>query len=124
VDGVSFSAWQGDEYRRLVAVLAAIGPPAVTARWRLRMHEVFGESAETMYELAQQGTEVSGERLAELDHGYLQIVDGELTTILGSSPAIVVRAVDSSWWDVESDTSEIIDSVRRAFPDATELPSP
>ena len=37
-------------------------------------------------------------------------------------PDVTIRASDSSWWDVRTDRSELLEKITLLFPDAYELP--
>jgi hypothetical protein len=59
------------------------------------------------------------ERTAEL-----QIIDGRIIgrKVGSRGEAVVIEAVDSTWWEVYAADSGVLRMLRAAFPDAEEIP--
>jgi len=124
--GLTFKAWREDHYVSLSELLLVLGRDILEFNWRLQLDEL------APHPMAKVLEEVAPEKLFEtldllrLVTPDVQIVDGAVRGYIGASdpsPVVVIRAVDSTSWDVESENSEIIAAIKRAYPDAAELPS-
>ncbi|WP_459804352.1 hypothetical protein [Herbidospora sp. RD11066] len=64
------------------------------------------------------------EQLVAMFGDDAQLIDGELTAhdADGSAVDLTIRALDSTWWDVETTMQEVLDEVSRLYPDAEALP--
>jgi hypothetical protein len=62
---------------------------------------------------------VSGRRLAELAKGLYQTIDGTFIAFdkPGDAPWVIIRAVDSSFLEVESTDEEVLRRIRARFGD-------
>ena len=103
----------------LAEVLAALGQRARDCVWRGRNIQYVSRDERdvaAMQSLAE-GWEVSGTDLLDGIAQVLQVVDGqfEATVPGGESPSVVIRAIDSSWWEVLSDDAEVQVAIRRRF---------
>jgi hypothetical protein len=94
--------------------------------WTLRGVEAAGNpsSAQELEALSEQGQLVPGDALIELADRGVQVIEGELIGQRrgASEPWILLRGVDSSWWDVETDNEALLTALRAAYPAATPLP--
>ena len=52
-----------------------------------------------------------------------QVIDGEFSAILPgeTEPWLVIRAVDSSWWEVFSANGRVFDALRLRFTDVRDV---
>jgi hypothetical protein len=114
---VSFHAWRGDRYIDAASVLDALGPPAHGLVWRVAVDEM----APGDERLLAASPPLPTAALRALVGPEVQIIDGALVGFDGDAQRVLVRAVDSSWWDVESEDEELIARIRAAFPDAIEF---
>ena len=121
---LSFRAWRGKHYVGLAELLCALGGPTADAFWELRIDEVSpGPPGEVLESLAG-GPRVTSRDLLLAAFPYGQIIDGEVrgyTAADAPDPFVVVYAVDSTDWDVESTSPAVEAAVREAFPDATDV---
>lgn len=79
-----------------------------------------GAKAEQLQELAISGKRISGTELRDLADGVHQIIWGEFRAYedqFASAPLLIVRAVDSSFYEVVSNDPVVQDSLREAFRD-------
>jgi hypothetical protein len=106
-------------------ILPLIGKKAYCSQWKVQNVEAIGGSgAEELHRLADENLPVSGDRLAELANATTQIVDGEFYAFLEDDrPWLIVRAVDSSAFDIETDDPHILEALRERFSDICEIPS-
>lgn len=110
----------------LVDVLRLLGDVLVQTRWKLSGVEALGGSAaEKLQRLSDAQGEVSGQTLLELAAEVDQVVDGEFQGFRGNdlSPWIVIRAVDSSSYDVLTDDHRIVEQIRGRFSTVSEIPA-
>ncbi|TXM66564.1 hypothetical protein FV218_20260 [Methylobacterium sp. WL69] len=109
------------------AVLTMLGERAIRASWEIagvaRYDEtimiVGNEAAERLKVLSGSQSRVSGTLLTELVHQTVQIIWGEFTAYEEGedAPWVIVRAIDSSWCEVETGDESVLDQVRRIFAD-------
>jgi hypothetical protein len=120
--GVTFPAWHGTSYVSAPEVLNALDPHLHEFVWQVRADEVApGPGARQLQEISPSTRLSTPELLDQLRPGA-QIIDGELRGYESAdsiTPAVTLRAVDSTWWDVESEDDGLIAAVRDAFPDAS-----
>ena len=106
-------------------LLGARGPRGRAAWWRACTPVWYiGEGAIPALDVGEPpGPWIRGSDLMDVD-GLTQVVDGVLESVeepvppTGNiSPWVVLRAVDSSWWEVYSDDSATLAAVRSRFTD-------
>ncbi|GHO68381.1 hypothetical protein KSC_072730 [Ktedonobacter sp. SOSP1-52] len=127
--GLTFRAWRDDTPVWLGDLLQALGPEKVEqTKWEMKQLECAGAplSARSLEEACDQGTILTGTLLLDIaKQGYgVQVINGELRGYQQDRPDpwIVLRAVDSSWWDVECEVNDVLETLRSHYPDATALP--
>ncbi len=107
-------------------VLDLFGERVIQSRWTAS--EVWatgketGEAERELDELADGQTFISGEQLSRIARNLVQIIDGEFRAFEqgSASPWIVIRAVDSSFYEVFSPEPEVLTRVRGAFHHVTD----
>ena len=66
--------------------------------------------------LADGQTFIAGEHLSRIAHDLTQVIDGKFAALESSdSPWVIIRAVDSSFYEVFSTESAVLDRVRATF---------
>lgn len=108
-------------------VLTILGERAIRASWQVagvaRYDEplfiVGDEAADRLEALSQSHSRVSGALLSELIHQVAQVIWGEFTGFKEGvlTPWVILRAIDSSFCEVETDDEQVLDSVRETFSD-------
>jgi hypothetical protein len=103
----------------LPEVLGALGQRAQKWLWRGRDIQYVSRDerdVSVIEELADGGAVTGARLVAGLEH-LLQIIDGEFaaTEPGRQTPAVVIRAVDSSWWEVLSDDAVVLAAIRKLF---------
>lgn len=108
-------------------VLPVLGQRALLATWRVagvaRYDEdpmvVGDEAAERLEALHRSQDMISGVLLSELVDRTVQIIWGEFRAYKdgGTEPWVIVRAIDSTWCEVETDDEDVLDILRRSFTD-------
>jgi hypothetical protein len=103
----------------LAEVLTALGERVATSQWRVRGLWYTSRDEKDIEPLDRlgNGASIDGADLLECLPRLLQVIDGEFaaTTHDASSPWVIVRAVDSSWWEVLSDDPAVLAAIRSRF---------
>ena len=95
---------------------------------RIKELECAGDplSARFLEETCEKGTILAEALLLDLaEQGFGgRVIDGELSGYRHDRPDpwIVLRTVDSTWWDVEGEESDVLETLQCHYPDATPLP--
>ncbi|NEU13291.1 hypothetical protein G3T14_14290 [Methylobacterium sp. BTF04] len=111
-------------------VLPMLGERAIRASWQVagvaRFDEPFfatGEGATHLEALCQSLKRVSGVVLSQIFGRVRQVIWGEFSAYDGDgTPWVILRAIDSSWCEVETDDVGILDRVRETFADVQTVP--
>ena len=108
-------------------VLTMLGERAIRASWEVagvaRYNEAFivtgDEAADRLEALSEAQSRISGALLIQLVHEVVQGIWGEFRACEEGkdAPWVVVRAIDSSWCEVETDDEKVLNCVRRTFVD-------
>jgi hypothetical protein len=117
---LTFAAWKDGHYVSLAELLEAFGDAIASYRWTIRIEEVAPHPKSTTFEKAAGNENLTTERLREIAAWDVQIIDGE---IVGHAPAenapvVILRAVDSTSWDVSATDDRVIRAIKSAYPDA------
>jgi hypothetical protein len=103
----------------LAQVLLALGEPAAQSRWKCsRLHYVSNDDCDI--DVLEQASAPNGSvRGADLVNGIqqlAQVIDGDFeATDAAGRQWVLVRAVDSSWWEVWSEDESVLGAVRNTF---------
>jgi len=107
-------------------VLPVLGQSATMSRWRIYDLECwYGDGAPELNRLCDTNALVPGNVLLELLGKTLQVIEGRFEGFRSGEdkPWIVVRAVDSSECDVETDDDEVSSRIRASFKLVRDIPS-
>jgi hypothetical protein len=98
-------------------LLSLIRDDARRMEWSVADLECIGASASELENLTLPGARVHGDVLLALAEGIEQVIDGEFCAYEpgNSSPIYLLRAVDSSSWDIAADRDELLDVFRKRF---------
>ena len=102
-------------------ILDLIGERAILSRWRASEVWVIGkengEVAQELENLADGLKFISGEHLNRMAHSLVQVIDGEFSAFESGCdlPWLIIRAVDSSFYEVFSTEPEVLNRVRALF---------
>jgi hypothetical protein len=102
-------------------ILDLIGERTILSRWRAS--EVWatgkeaGEVAQELENSADGQTFISGEHLNHMAHSLVQVIDGNFLAFEGDTdlPWLIIRAVDSSFYEVFSTKPEVLNRIRASF---------
>ena len=107
----------------LAQLVEALGARARVARWRAVPSPSYVSDVDVAaFDAAgdSSGPWISGEEMLAHARAIRQVIDGEFQAVQPgelSALWLVLRAVDSSWWEVYSDDPEVEAALRRAFHD-------
>jgi hypothetical protein len=118
-DGTEVGGSGGLEFD-LQEILDALGEQAATSRWmcrNLRYTSRDEKDVPVLERVASPGASISGAELADGIGGLLlQVIDGEFEGFdSGNQPWAIIRAVDSSWWEVWTDDESARQAIRAKF---------
>ncbi len=108
----------------LIDILQAIAPAVLTTQWQISYLECLGTTAEKLYQIADNQQWISGALLLELAAEITQVIDGKFQSnrFNENQPWLIITAVDSTAYDVESVDESILAQIRQKFQQVTELP--
>jgi len=77
------------------------------------------EAADQMEVLARSTGRISGDHLAKLATSVIQVIWGEFRAYEDEAkfPWVIVRAIDSTWYEVESEEPHVLELIKSAFKD-------
>ncbi|MEO0972716.1 MAG: hypothetical protein AAFX85_06435 [Pseudomonadota bacterium] len=87
------------------------------------MEAIDGDAAAAMHRLSDSSDPVPGAVLQSLAEAITQTIDGEFVGTLNgeSEPWIVIRAIDSSAFDVMTDDDEVLSKLRVRFAQVVDI---
>jgi hypothetical protein len=118
---LSISAWNNDKYISLEEILRAMEHLVVGFTWWLRVLETAPEPGSEVLNDVNPELPMSYADLLTLVTPNLQIIDGEAIArdeIHNSNKYVIIRAIDSTSWDVETEMNGIVSAILHAYPDA------
>jgi hypothetical protein len=101
----------------LVDILTAVMPYVADSVWTCSGVEAFGRRAEELHRCSEDKVSLDSSTLREIAAGLYQVVDGLFQAYHRdeSSPWLIIRAVDSSAYDVETDDERVLSAIRERF---------
>jgi hypothetical protein len=103
----------------LAEILAALGPVVRKSRWvcsELNYVTRDNRDVEALERAFRSREPISGEDILKGAAATLQVVDGLFAGLdEDDSKWVVVRSVDSTWWEVWSDHDWVLDAIRSRF---------
>ena len=120
---LTFPAWNNERYLSLAELLLLIGRFFINCEWYLRVEEVAPEPGAELLEKIDPKEPIDIFTLLHLVTPEIQIVDGTVVAVeLGSHEiSLVLRAIDSTSWEIESEKKDIEAIIREKYPDAQQL---
>jgi hypothetical protein len=107
-------------------LLQLVGPAASESDWELKDVECVGGSAAVdCHRLSNSGQRISGDQLIRLAAEVDQFIDGQFEAYRknATKPWLIIRAVDSSAYDVESEDPRLLQRIQEAFRNVAEIPT-
>jgi hypothetical protein len=121
---VTFPAWEDDRYHGLDEILAALDDLVRDLRWRVRIDESTGPGSNGLETLSPDSWLDTQELLSATRD--VQLIDGHVSGFRSEdheTPYLTIRAVDSTWWDVESPDDVFAEFITKRHPQARLLPA-
>ncbi len=105
-------------------VLKALGPRVSSSAWAVDgLNYVSRDERDIPALHGGAGARILGTELLLSLPNLLQVIDGEFRAFeAGREPWVIVRAVDSSWWEVESEDGVALSAIRERFQNVDEKP--
>jgi hypothetical protein len=105
-------------------VLKALGPRVSSSAWAIGgLHYVSRDERDIPALQGKDGARIVGAELLSSLPNLLQVIDGEFRAFeVGREPWVIVRAFDSSWWEVESEDGVTLSAIRERFQNVDEQP--
>lgn len=109
----------------LVDILHQIGSSIEETEWEISALECFGTAADKLHQIADRKARVPGKILWQLAENLTQVIEGVFIGYRNDhlNPWIVIEAVDSSAYDVQSDSEDVLKRMRQHFKQVADLPS-
>lgn len=106
----------------LQEVLQALGPKVSTSAWMIRdLNYVSRDERDIPTFHSSERKRIPGDELLASLPNLLQVIDGEFRAFeKGSEPWVIIRAIDSSWWEVQSRDASAFDAIRHRFQNVEE----
>ncbi len=94
------------------------------SKWKCSRVEALGAQADEMEKAALTGEFLTGDAFLKLAHGVYQVIDGDFIGALpeATTPWIVIRAIDSSYFVLLTDDPNFYDAINVRFSDVREAP--
>ena len=100
-------------------VLAALGPAAAKSRWTcadLNYVSSHDQDVSVFERAGTLGEQVLGRELIEGARQLGQVIDGQFTGVdKDGNVWVIIRAVDSSWWEVWPDNKWVHEAIHTHF---------
>jgi hypothetical protein len=106
-------------------ILEVLGGKALQSSWEVTQVEVAsGGGASVLEACALRPERISGTELLAISEQVNQVIEGEFRAYQhhDARPWVVVRAVDSSAYDVETDDRVLLEALRRRFRCVADIP--
>ncbi|MDJ1174085.1 hypothetical protein [Roseofilum capinflatum] len=109
----------------LIDILQQITPKVLNSNWKIYNLECLGATADELCQICDQEQQISGALLLQLATDITQVIDGkfEAYDFNKTQPWLIITAVDSSAYDVETVDEKILDRLRKQFQQVTDFPS-
>lgn len=106
-------------------ILLALAPRSLKARWSVMTpeHEPFwatGAGGVRLERLAEKSAQITGDELLAVANDTVQVIWGDFVASLPAAPDhewLIIRAFDSSWYEVETLDEGAIAAIQSAFRD-------
>lgn len=120
---LSIPAWRNDRYVSLAELLLLIGRFFVNSKWYVKVEEVAPEPGDNLIKALDPLNPINIFDLLHIITPNIQIIDGTViaSDFECSKPLLVLRAVDSTSWDIETEISDVEVIIRSAYPEAQKI---
>ena len=106
-------------------ILEAIGEPALSSEWRCLRLWYTAVKDGTFSEFRETRLRLSGKEIVEFAFSVHQTIDGEFIAKKdgANKPWLIIRAVDSSWFEVWSSKKKVLEELEARLAKVTPLSS-
>ena len=121
---LSMPAWKDDRYISLAEILLNIGKSLINMQWYAHIDEVAPEPGADKLEALSPMTPINIFELLHLVTPNIQIIDGEIIAkdeTKTGNPYLLLRAVDSTSWDIETNLDHIALELKALYPELTDI---
>lgn len=119
---LSIHAWRASHYVSLAELLLLVEQFVPEKQWFVQIQEIAPEPGAELFESCDPRHPLVMEDLLRLSAPNIQIIDGEIIAVDGDgNSCLLLRSVDSTSWDIETDNMEIIAKIKERFSDAIEI---
>lgn len=104
-------------------LLAILSEDGERSKWTVNGAEVLGRAAEELYAVQSRRERQHGAVLRQLAEKLEQVIEGEFRAYghdEDANPWLILRATDSSSWDVASNRNDVLDRFRVRFREVRE----
>jgi hypothetical protein len=106
-------------------VLRVLAPRSLAAKWTIRTpdawpFEATGAGGERLEELAEVSAQISGDELLAIADYTVQVIWADFVGALFDDPShawLIIRAVDSSFFEIETSDQAALATIKSAFKD-------
>ena len=120
----SVRAWRCGGYLSLAQLLSMLTYRVRGLEWAVQLNEVAPEPGSAALESLKPDHLLTVDELLSIASPNVQIIDGLIEGRNRDGRTVIrIRAVDSTWWDIEADDSSMIKELSDRFPDALPVPS-
>ncbi|RYF21659.1 MAG: hypothetical protein EOO77_05625 [Oxalobacteraceae bacterium] len=106
-------------------VLRVLAPRSFAAKWTIKApdtwsFEATGAGGERLEELAEMLAQIDGSELAAIADATVQVIWGDFVGALSddsTQPWLIIRAVDSSFFEIETSDESALAAIKSAFKD-------
>ena len=121
---LSIPAWRDGHYVSLAELLRVLGRLVSGLSWRVSIVEVAPDATAEELEAVSPSDTLDTSQLLHLSTPDVQIIDGMVSGFDAArlhAPVLVLRAVDSTSWDIEYENDEVTAVLRASYPEAKSL---
>ncbi len=105
-------------------LLAVLQTTIKDSVWTCDYVESTGKASVELHRVCDRKSKLDSESLARLASGLDQVIDGTFSAFRAhqSRPWLIIRAVDSSAYEVETDDAQLLESFRTRFQRVFDIP--
>lgn len=113
----------GEDEVDLVETLQITGESGKRSNWKLQNIECIGDTAETLHSFSDQKKEISGIEFYNLVSNIHQTIDGSFEAYNPNETShwLLIRAVDGTEFDIETEDLELLKRIRYSFRNVKDL---
>lgn len=118
---LSIPAWREGHYLSLEEILRTLGDSCSEFEWILHAIDVAPEPGTDVLLGLDPGQPLSYSTVLRMVTPQLQVIDGEAIAVdpASSEKRLLIRAVDSTSWDIETEMQSVVDKIFECYPWAT-----